>query len=222
MQGVFITFEGGEGAGKSTQVRLLAERVRALGREVITTREPGGTEMAERIRALLVNGEPEALSSTAEALLNYAARDDHLRQVIRPALARGAVVISDRFHDSTRAYQAYAGNCPLTLVKALERDVLVDTWPQRTIILDIDPEQGLGRTRQRMGQQGRGAEAAEDRFERFGLVFHQKLRQAFLRIAQENPQRCVIIDAARPVEEVAADVWAVVHPLLQPEDAGAA
>ena len=216
MAGVFITFEGGEGGGKSTQARLLAERIGALGREVITTREPGGTEMAERIRALLVNGEPEALSSTAEALLNYAARDDHLRRVIRPALRRGVVVISDRFHDSTRAYQAYAGDCPLSLVEALERDVLGDTLPARTIILDIDPEEGLQRTH------GRAAEQAEveDRFERFGLAFHRKLREAFLRIAEENPRRCVIIDAARPVEAVAADVWAAVQPLL--EQGGAA
>ncbi len=222
MAGVFITFEGGEGGGKSTQARLLAERVAALGREVITTREPGGTEMAEKIRALLVHGEPEALSSTAEALLNYAARDDHLRRVIRPALRRGAVVISDRFHDSTRAYQAYAGDCPLSLVEALERDVVGDTLPARTIILDIDPAQGLGRTQPRAAEQARASGQAEDRFERFGLAFHRKLREAFLRIARENPRRCVVIDAARPVEVVAEDVWAAVHPLLAPGDGAAA
>ena len=215
MAGLFITFEGGEGGGKSTQVARLAERIAALGREVVRTREPGGTEMAERIRALLVNGEPEALSSTAEALLNYAARDDHLRRLIRPALGRGAVVISDRFMDSTRAYQAYAGDCPLALVEALEREVVGETVPDMSIILDIDPAVGLARTRARGGAvDATAGQAAEDRFERFGLAFHQRLRAAFLRIAEENPERCVVVDAARPEEEVAADVWAAVAPLL--------
>ncbi len=225
MAGLFITFEGGEGGGKSTQAARLARRIAALGREVVRTREPGGTEMAERIRALLVNGAPEALSSTAEALLNHAARDDHLRRVIRPALAAGKVVISDRFMDSTRAYQAYAGDCPLELVAALEREVVGDTVPDCTIIMDIDPAEGLARTRERSAGAGAGTstgagaggagQGAEDRFERFGLAFHQRLREAFLRIAEENPQRCVVIDAARGEEEVAADVWAAVAPLLE-------
>ncbi len=214
-RGLFITFEGGEGGGKSTQAKLLAERLRETGREVLTTREPGGTEVAERIRALLVTGAPEALSSTAEALLNYAARDDHLRRVIRPALKRGEVVISDRFMDSTRAYQGYAGDCPLSLIEALERDVVGETAPDRTIILDIAPEEGLARTRARMGELPLAGAEREDRFERFGLSFHRRLREAFLRIAEENPERCVIIDAARPPEEVAADIWRAVQPLLE-------
>ena len=214
-RGLFITFEGGEGGGKSTQVKLLAERLREAGREVLTTREPGGTEVAERIRALLVTGAPEALSSTAEALLNYAARDDHLRRVIRPALERGEVVISDRFMDSTRAYQGYAGDCPLALIEALERDVVGTTVPDRTILLDIAPEEGLARTRARMGELPLAGAEREDRFERFGLSFHRRLREAFLRIAEENPERCVIIDAARPPEEVAADIWRAVQPLLE-------
>ena len=215
MRGLFITFEGGEGGGKSTQAKLLAERLRETGHEVLTTREPGGTEVAERIRALLVTGAPEALSSTAEALLNYAARDDHLRRVIRPALERGEVVISDRFMDSTRAYQGYAGDCPLSLIGALERDVVGETVPDRTIILDIAPEEGLARTRARMGELPLAGAEREDRFERFGLSFHRRLREAFLRIAEENPKRCVIIDAARPPEEVAADIWRAVQPLLE-------
>ena len=215
MAGLFITFEGGEGAGKSTQVERLAKRLRAAGRKVLTTREPGGTEMAERIRALLVTGETDALSSTAEALLNYAARDDHLRRVIRPALERGEVVISDRFMDSTRAYQGYAGDCPLPLIEALECDVVGDTKPDRTIILDIDPEEGLRRTHARAGELPLPEPQREDRFERFGIDFHRRLREAFLRIARENPERCVVIDAARPEEEVAADVWRAVAPLLE-------
>ncbi len=215
-RGLFITFEGGEGGGKSTQVKLLAQRLREeVRRAVLTTREPGGTEMAERIRALLVTGEPETLSSTAEALLNYAARDDHLRRLIRPALAAGKVVISDRFMDSTRAYQGYAGDCPLSLIDALERDVVGETVPDMTIILDIAPEKGLSRTRSRMEEQSQTRGEREDRFERFGLSFHRKLREAYLRIAEENPSRCVIIDAARPPEEVAADVWRAVAPLLE-------
>ena len=213
MAGLFITFEGGEGGGKSTQMARLAERLRDAGLEVCTTREPGGTEMAERIRALLVTGETDALSSTGEALLNYAARDDHLRRVIRPALAEGKVVISDRFMDSTRAYQGYAGDCPLSLIEAMERDVVGETVPDRTIILDIEPEEGLRRTLARAG--ALPLPEPEDRFERFGLDFHRRLREAFLRIAQENPDRCVVIDAARPEDEVTADVWRAVEPLLE-------
>ncbi|HHN66956.1 MAG TPA: dTMP kinase [Thermopetrobacter sp.] len=205
-EGTFITFEGGEGAGKSLQVTRLAERLRAAGRKVVTTREPGGTEMGGRIRALLVTGDPDSLDSTAEALLNYAAREMHLRDVIRPALAEGKVVISDRFMDSTRAYQGYAGDCPLALIEALERDVVGGTKPDLTFILDIDPAEGLARTH------GRGN--GEDRFERFGLAFHEKLRAAFLRIAEENPQRCVVIDATRPWEQVAADIWREMEKLL--------
>ena len=205
-EGTFITFEGGEGAGKSTHVALLAGRLCAAGRDVVTTREPGGTAMAERIRALLVGGEPDSLDSTAEALLNYAAREMHLREVIHPALAEGKVVISDRFMDSTRAYQGYAGDCPLALIEALERDVVGDTKPALTLILDIGPAEGLARTH------GRGG--GEDRFERFGLAFHEKLRAAFLRIAKENPQRCVVIDATRPREQVAADIWREVEKRL--------
>ena len=215
MAGLFISFEGGEGGGKSTQVARLAERLRRAGRAVVTTREPGGTEMAERIRELLVTGETDALSSTGEALLNYAARDDHLRRVIRPALERGEVVISDRFMDSTRAYQGYAGDCPLSLIEALERDVVGETVPEMTIILDIDPEEGLRRSRARTGALPLPEAQREDRFERFGLAFHRRLREAFLRIARENPDRCVVIDAARPEDEVAADVWRAVEPLLE-------
>ena len=213
MAGLFITFEGGEGGGKSTQVALLAERLRGAGFEAVTTREPGGTEMAERIRALLVTGETDALSSTAEALLNYAARDDHLRRLIRPALARGTVVISDRFMDSSRAYQGYAGDCPLSLIEALERDVVGETVPDATIILDIDPAVALRRKEAQFGASA--TSGAEDRFERKGLAYLERVREAFLRIAEENPERCVVIDAARPVEAVAADVWQAVEPLLE-------
>ncbi len=212
--GIFITFEGGEGGGKSTHARLLAERVCRLGRVAHLTREPGGTDSAERIREILVKGEPEALSSTAEALLNYAARDDHLRRLIRPALAAGEVVISDRFMDSTRAYQAYAGDCPPALLEALEREVVNETIPHRTLILDLPPEEGLRRAGRRLRELPLGKGGEEDRFERFGMAFHERLRAAFLRIARENPDRCVVVDATRPLREVAEDVWRAVAPLF--------
>ena len=215
MSGLFITFEGGEGGGKSTQAATLAKRLRGAGVEVLTTREPGGTDMAERIRALLVTGEPEALSSTAEALLNYAARDDHLRRLIRPALAAGRVVICDRFMDSSRAYQGYAGDCPISLLDALERDVVGGTMPDLTIILDIDPATALRRKAAQFDDARAAEEEREDRFERKGLEYLRRVREAFLRIAREHPERCVIIDAARPPEAVAVDVWRAVAPLLE-------
>jgi dTMP kinase len=225
MQRRFITFEGGEGSGKSTQARRLARRLSDAGLPVLTTREPGGTEMAERIRALLVTGDPQALSSTAEALLNYAARDDHLRRVIRPALREGRVVISDRFADSTRAYQVLAGDCPAPLVDALERHVVGEAMPGLTFIMDIDPAVGLARARNRTRKgddavteaEARDAtspreglqrkSAVEDRFERFGLAFHERLRNAYLEIARAHPERCVIVDAARPPDLVEAEIW---------------
>ncbi len=205
-KGFFITFEGGEGAGKSTQLSRLEARLREAGHEVVVSREPGGTETAERIRGLLVSGDPGAMSSTAEALLNYAARDDHLRRLIRPALEEGKVVLCDRFMDSTRAYQGYAGDCPIALVEALEREVVGETRPDLTIIFDIDPATGLGRAGARERSNGGG----EDRFERFGMEFHRRLREAFLRIAREEPERCVVVDAARPADEVEREIAAAV------------
>ncbi len=206
-EGLFITFEGGEGAGKTTQTALLAEALREAGRDVVITREPGGTDKAEAIRALLVRGRPDSLSATAEALLNYAARDDHLRRVIRPALASGHVVLCDRFMDSTRAYQAYAGGCPVSLVDALEREVVGPTRPHLTFILDLPEEAGLARAAVRHGRE----DEAEDRFERKGDDYHAALRRAWLRIARENPERCVLVDALRPAAEVAGHIRRVLR-----------
>ncbi len=225
MEKRFITFEGGEGSGKTTQVQRLAARLREIGHDVITTREPGGTEMAERIRALLVTGDTDALSSTAEALLNYAARDDHLRRLIRPALAAGKVVISDRFMDSTRAYQVLAGTCPAGLVEAMETHVVGETRPGLTLILDIDPEIGLARAGRRLKaapgcEEGTDESLTESRFERFGLDFHRRLRTAYLEIARAEPDRCVVIDAARDPQSVEADIWRVVQERLHIADAG--
>ena len=208
MSGLFITFEGGEGSGKSTQIRLLAARLQAGGRDVLVTREPGGTPEAEAIRALLVSGDVARWTSKSEALLNYAAREQHLEQVIRPALAAGQTVLCDRFMDSTRAYQGYAGGCAPDFIDALERTVVGATRPGLTLIFDLDPALGLARAR------SRGDHQAEDRYERKGLAFHQKLRAGFLAIQRQDPQRCRLIDAAQDVESVAEQVWSTTLGLL--------
>ncbi len=207
-RGLFITFEGGEGTGKTTQMGRLAERLRAQGRSVTTTREPGGTPSAEAMRDLLVRGDTDSLSATAEALLNYAARDDHLRRLIRPALERGEVVLCDRFMDSTRAYQAYAGDCPVSLVDVLEREVVGETRPDLTLIFDLPVDEGLRRAGMRNGAQ---TEGAEDRFERKGVAFHQRLREAYLRIARENPDRCVVIDASGDMDSVERNILEILR-----------
>ncbi|MFO1122411.1 MAG: dTMP kinase [Hyphomicrobiales bacterium] len=202
MPGTFITFEGGEGTGKSTQVARLAAQLQSIGRTVTLTREPGGTPAAEDLRRLLVSGDVALWSPTAEALLNYAARDAHLKQLIRPSLAKGHVVLCDRFMDSTRAYQGYAGGCSMSLIDALEAEVVGSTKPDLTLIFDLDPEAGLDRARQR----GEG----EDRYERKGIAFHRRLRDGFLDIMRRNPARCRLVDAAGSVEDVAESVWSIV------------
>jgi dTMP kinase len=200
--GRFITFEGGEGAGKSTQVRILAERLRGAGLEVVATREPGGSPGAEAIRALLVTGDPDRWSTVSETLLMYAARRDHIERTILPALERGAWVISDRFADSTRAYQGAGGGAPHGLVAALETFVLEDTRPDLTLILDLPVDLGL----ERAGLRGGG----EARFEAKGHAFHQRLREGFLNIAKAEPNRCVVLDAGQPPEAVSDAVWSAV------------
>lgn len=199
MPGLFITFEGGEGTGKSTQVRRLAEHFRAEGRAVVETREPGGTPAGEALRSLLVTGEVGRWSAEAEAMLNAAARSVHVRDVIAPALARGDVVISDRFIDSTRAYQGYAGDCSFDLIDSLESSAISQYRPDLTLILDLDSAVGLARAKNR-------GEGMEDRFERKGLAFHERLRAGFLAIAKAEPQRCRVIDASQNIEGVAIDI----------------
>ncbi|MGV7034395.1 dTMP kinase [Methylobacterium symbioticum] len=211
--GAFITFEGGEGAGKSTQVERLAETLRARHR-VVVTREPGGTPRAEEIRAALLGGLAKPYGPFAEALLFSAARIDHLDRLIRPALAAGAVVLCDRFMDSTRAYQGAAGGIAAGTVAALERVVVGATRPGLTLILDLDPEAGLARARARSG--------AADRFEGEALDFHRRLRAAFRAIAEAEPERCVLIDAGEAPDAVAAAIRAAVTerlPHLLPEGA---
>jgi dTMP kinase len=206
--GTFITFEGGEGTGKTTQVEVLRRRIEASGATVLATREPGGTPEAEAVRALLVRGEVGRWTAQAEALLNYAARDSHLEKIVRPALAGGTIVLCDRFMDSTRAYQGHAGGCDMALLDQLEEAIVGATRPHLTLIFDLDPELGL----ERAGQ--RAAVGSEDRYERKGLDFHRRLRAGFLDILRRNPRRCRLIDAARPVAAVAEDVWSKVQDAL--------
>ncbi|MFO1089992.1 MAG: dTMP kinase [Hyphomicrobiales bacterium] len=207
-RGLFITFEGGDGAGKSTQVERLAARLMEQGLAVVLTREPGGTPGGERLRHLLLDKYAPDWSPVSEALLNYAARDLHLRNVIRPALAKGAAVISDRFHDSTRAYQGHAGGVDGAFLAALERAVIGETMPDLTFVLDIAPADAAARATARRGS------AATDRFEARDRSFQDALRAAFLAIARAEPQRCKVIDAARDPDTVAADIWRHVEPAL--------
>jgi dTMP kinase len=197
---MFITFEGGEGSGKSTQIKLLAERFESLGKRVVSTREPGGTPDGEAVRNLLVTGEAGRWSAEAETLLNYAARDNHLNKIIRPGLLEGKIVLCDRFMDSTRAYQGYAGACTFHLIDELERSIVGATRPDLTFVFDLDPVLGLARA----AKQGKGK---EDRFERMGLAFHQRLREGFLEIVAQNKDRCRLINAAEPIENVAKAIW---------------
>jgi dTMP kinase len=208
-EGRFITFEGGEGVGKSTQIRLLAESLRKHTREVVTTREPGGTPLAEKLRHVVLSGQARYLGPLGEALLFSAARIDHLDRVIRPALARGAFVLCDRFADSTRVYQGAKGGVEPALLATLEKVTLAGCAPNLTLILDLPVEIGLARAGARRG------EAAADRFEGEELTFHQGLRQGFLAIAAKEPERCAVIDAALPIEKVAAAIWRVVEPQLK-------
>ncbi|QQR68506.1 MAG: dTMP kinase [Alphaproteobacteria bacterium] len=201
--GRLITFEGGEGTGKTTQIRRLAEYWRGQGRVVVTTREPGGTQGAERIRDLLVKGVPGQWDGVSEALLFYAARHDHWRRVIAPALESGAVVLCDRFADSTMAYQGYGHNMDRDWIAALHRLVMPDAKVDLTIILDLPAELALARSR--------GPELLEDRFELMEIEFHQRLRQGYLEIARQNPARCVVLDASPALDAVEAAICAVVH-----------
>ncbi|MFP3384081.1 dTMP kinase [Tritonibacter sp. SIMBA_163] len=196
-RGLFLTFEGIDGSGKSTQCRLLAEHLRSMGREVVLTREPGGSPGAEEIRRLVLEGDPDRWSAETEILLFTAARRDHLERTIRPALAAGKVVICDRFADSTRMYQGLSRGDLRATVDSLHA-LMIGREPDVTLLIDMDPATGLARAK---GRQGR-----EERFEDFGLDLQEKMRAGFLSLAEEFADRFRVIDGARQMETVAAEV----------------
>jgi dTMP kinase len=204
-RGRFITFEGGEGSGKSTQIKTLAERLDAAKLRAIVTREPGGSPGAEVIRHLLLSGMGKLLGPDAETLLFSAARDDHVHTVIQPALSQGVWVLCDRFSDSTRVYQGRLGNVLPAVMNAMERVTIGDLKPDLTVILDVPVEVGMQRAAARRGA------GAPDRFEAEDLQFHQDLRDAYRQIAAAEPQRCVLIDANADATTVAASIWAALR-----------
>ena len=206
----FITFEGGEGAGKSTQIGRLADRLKQAGVVVTVTREPGGSAFAERARALILDTALAPKSALAQALLFYAARADHLDETIRPALQAGQWVLCDRFADSTRAYQGAAGGVDAGSLDAIDRLVVGETQPDLTIMLDLDPAVGLARAHQRRRSATPGAFVAVDTFEGRQLDFHERLRAGFLAIAKANPARVVVLDAFQNELTLADQIWRLV------------
>ncbi len=208
-RGKFITLEGGEGAGKSTQIRHILAHLNAVGITALATREPGGTPHAEALREVLLSGRAKNLGPAAEAMLFSAARIDHIENLIEPALRERKWVVCDRFSDSTRAYQGAMGNLDARFMQALEEVTLGALYPDLTIILDIDPRLGLARAAQRRGQG-----EAVDRFEGEALAFHKALREAFRDIAEREPQRCVLIDAAQGESKVASQIIKVIDERL--------
>lgn len=216
-QGLFVTFEGGEGTGKSTQIRLLADRLRRRGVDVLVTREPGGSPGAEAVRHVILSGAAEEYGTRMEAILFAAARNDHVEEIIRPALGSGAVVLCDRFMDSSRVYQGITGNLEPGFVQNLERVAVNGVIPDCTIILDVPAVEGLRRARLRSGE---GA-AEPDRFEKEELDTHEKRREAFLDIAEADPLRCRVVDATGTADDIAEKVFTIIEPLLPIESSRA-
>lgn len=208
-RGLFITFEGGEGAGKSSQMARLAERLRADGGDILITREPGGSSGAEAVRHVLLSGAAESMGPAMEAILFAAARSDHVEQVIRPAVNAGKIVLCDRFFDSTRVYQGVTGNLAPDFIAALEDVTVNGMVPDLTIILDLDPEIGLARATARRGKD------VPDRFEKETLDIHRRRRRGFLDIAAAEPDRCVVVDASKRPDVVAKAVSRAVARLME-------
>jgi dTMP kinase len=209
-RGIFITFEGPEGSGKSTQMKLLAERLRTGGREVLETQEPGGTPIGQQIRRVLLDAKNRELSATAELLLMFAARAQNVDQWILPALAAGRIVLSDRFTDSTLVYQGAARGLGLEVVYEVDRIACRGLVPDQTFLIDIDTEAGLARARRRAD----AAQDVETRIEDHDLAFHRKVREAYRQLASDEPQRVRLIDGGRAADVVAAEVWHAVEALL--------
>jgi len=207
-EGRFISFEGGEGAGKSTQARKLAERLEGQGISVTLTREPGGATSAEAIRELLVHGDTGRWEPMSEALLHIAARVEHLAKTVRPALEAGRWIISDRYVDSTRIYQGIVQGVGIERIDELHALALDGVMPDRTLILDLPVEEGLARAAARVGE-------GEDRYERMGRPFHESLRAGYRQLARSEPERCRLIDASADTETVAERIWSEITPLLE-------
>ncbi|PKA39441.1 dTMP kinase [Rhizobium sullae] len=210
--GLFVTFEGGEGAGKSTQIRRLAEALRARGHEVLLTREPGGSPGAEAVRHVLLSGAAEAFGTRMEAILFAAARNDHVEAVIRPALLQSKIVLCDRFMDSSRVYQGVTGNLEADFIETLQRIAVNGVVPDCTLILDIPARLGLERVKKRSAATASGP----DRFEKDELEIHEKRREAYLDIAAREPERCHVVNATQDEEAIAAEILAIVNQLLAP------
>jgi dTMP kinase len=209
-KGIFITFEGGEGSGKTTQVNRLAQFLTEQGRKVITTREPGGTPEGEKIRELLVQRDGGEWTPMAECLLLFAARAMHVERIILPALQKGKIVISDRFTDSTRAYQGYGHEFPLETIETVNDFTLKDFKPDLTFLLDIDVDKGLARSGRRMAAESLHIKQTEDRFEHMEKDFHERLRKGFLNIARKEPERIQVIDATQSPDEIAGKIQKIV------------
>ena len=208
-KGYFITFEGGEGAGKSSQIKYLNDKLNKLNYNTLLTREPGGTAGAEAIRHVILSGGAEKLGADVEAMLFSAARADHVDHVIRPALNAGKIVLCDRFFDSTRVYQGSTGNVDMDFLYALEKIACGDVWPDLTLILDLSAKEGMKRANSR-----RSSEDAPDRFEREAMEAQEMRREAFRRIAEYEPKRCKLINASGTEKEVANRIWQVVELIL--------
>jgi dTMP kinase len=200
-RGKFITFEGGEGAGKSTQIKLLADKLMDAGFQVLVTREPGGSPGAEAVRHVLLSGAAESFGTDMEAILFAAARSDHVEQVIKPALKNGINVLCDRYYDSSRVYQGMTGDVDEGLIASLVNVACEDAWPNLTLILDLDPEEGLRRANKRRGDD------VADRYEKEDFAMQIARREGFLKIAEDEPERCAVINAAKPEKKVAEEIW---------------
>lgn len=210
LRGHFITFEGGEGSGKSTHAAMLSQRLKSLGIEVVLTREPGGSTGAEIIRHILLSGIAKPLGAETEAILFAAARDDHVQNIILPALGAGKWVICDRFIDSTRVYQGALGKVDMRLIRTLERVTVGTARPDLTFILDVPATVGLARAKSRRGT------ANADRFEAEDLQFHEALRAAYRELAAKEPKRCILVDGRAPRDVVAERIWTTVQQRLHP------
>lgn len=216
-KGFFISFEGGEGSGKTTQINRLAESLTSSGHRVVTTREPGGTDEGESVRRLIVQRDGGDWTPIAETLLLFSARAMLVDRIIAPALERKKIIISDRFTDSTRVYQGYARGLAKEKIESLNKLVLDDLTPDLTFVLDLNPATGLSRSEHRLSNEDGDEQQAEDRFERMDLAFHEKLREGFLSLAKDNPKRCRVIDASKDIKTISDEILKIVNDVIGPD-----